>query len=183
MRASNAPVDLVVVRASDVPRFVRDERSRLQAGITGSDILWEEGCGPDAGDELPISSGSTIFVGVTERLRRNVRSKEIRIEDLQNRMVVTKFPNITTEVFEGRGIAVEVFQTPGKTEAVQYVYPDCDGILDVVSTGRTAKENDLTVVENILPVTVRLIDAGEQLTEKDQDILDSFRSRLIKAYD
>jgi len=180
IQATNIPVDLVVVRASAVPELVNCERSHLQGGITGSDILWEAGLGPNAGEELPIDAGSTVFVGVTGRLRRNVGSP-VTIDDLAGSMVVTKFPNITEEVFAERGIPIEVFAAAGKTEAMQYVFPNCNGIVDVISSGSTARANDLTVVESILPVTVRLINTNEQLTEREQDILADFRDRMIKT--
>jgi len=40
-------VDFVLIRASDIPRFVKDETSSLKFGITASDIIWESGMGKD----------------------------------------------------------------------------------------------------------------------------------------
>jgi len=54
IQSDSFPVDFVLIRASDIPRFVQDKTSALKFGITGSDIIWESGMGKDNGEEIPI---------------------------------------------------------------------------------------------------------------------------------
>lgn len=179
------PVDLVIVRASSVPEFVTNEKALIKAGITGNDILWENGM-KDAGSELPIPNNATIFLGVTERLVKATQKESGRdpvVDDLNGNSIVTKFPRIAEDFFREKDIKeVTIFEQAGKTEAIQYIFPDCNGIVDVISSGATVRANRLTVVEKILePVTVRIIDACEQLTEQDQEILFDFKKKLLEV--
>ncbi|HZE87798.1 MAG TPA: hypothetical protein VE090_06400 [Methylomirabilota bacterium] len=178
------PLDLVIIRASSVPEIVNDKKSVIKAGITGSDILWEAGMGKTAGNELPIPSKSALFLGVTEALQEKIEKnyrRKIEKTDLSGSIVVTKFPKIAGEVLNDIS-DIEILYAPGKTEAKQYVYPNCNGIIDVVSEGDTIKANRLRIIEKILdPVTVRFIAAEEKLTERDREVLVDFRNRISTA--
>lgn len=183
IEVDNLPVNFVIDRASDVPADVMDEESEAKAGITGNDILWEAGLGKDTGEPLPIPSGGIIFAGVTESYKDEIRQREDRdvtIADFSDITVATKFPNIAKDVFAQNNVdRVTVRYAPGKTEAKQYLYPQSKGILDVYAKGTTAKANGLVIVERVLdPVAVRMIDAGEQLTERDREILADLRTKL-----
>jgi ATP phosphoribosyltransferase len=183
------PVDLVIVRASSVPKFVTAKKSEIGAGITGSDVLWEYGMGKDAGEALAIESQSALFLGATARLESQIRDqykREVTIEDFRGTTVVTKFPRITREVFRERNIKtrgilrsrkVTIVEEPGKTEAIQYVNPQCNGLMDVIGKGTTSEANGISVIERIHDVTVRMIQSPG-LTRQKKQILCDFTAAL-----
>jgi ATP phosphoribosyltransferase len=188
---TNAPIDLVITRASDVPRLVTDERSTIKAGITGSDIIWESRLGKDNGFMLPIQeffpkpTTPSLFIGITEPFARKIQTeefREVKITDLQNKMVVTKFPNIATELLAERNVqCVEIFPSPGKTEAWQYIFSDCVGIVDIVDSGETIQANDILLLEKFYEVTIRMIEASEKLSRREQTILNDLKEQITVA--
>jgi ATP phosphoribosyltransferase len=70
--------------------------------------------------------------------------------------VATKFPRITERYFSSKGVPVEIIRLSGSIELAPLVGL-CERIVDVVETGRTLAENGLVEVEEIMPVTARLI--------------------------
>lgn len=135
----------------------------------------------EEGETIPkIASKSTLFVGVTEPLRRRIKkesNREAVVKDLAGNMVVTKYPNIAEEVFEGMG--VEIFAAPGSTEAVQYIYDDCNGILDITATRATVRANKIKIIECVLdPVPVQLINQ-QGLSSRQERILATFKGALL----
>lgn len=184
----NMPVDFVILRASDVPSAVIDSSSRIKAGITGSDIIWESGLGENVGEELPFNrvtgkkSSVSLFIGITKDFRDKIISEEGRepiVKDLSGELTITKFPNITTEYFQNREMSSSrIYPVQGKTEAMQYVYWDAYGIVDVVDTGNTIRENDMLELERFHEVTIRLITESAKLTRFDREILDDLREKI-----
>ncbi len=186
----NMPLDLIVMRASDIPRILKDTRSNLKAGITGSDILWEAGLNANAGEALPIYelfpdiTRPALFIGVTKRFEQEtrIRNGSIGVIDLKNKMVVTKFPNISKETLNERGVKeITIFESPGKTEAIQYVFNDCVGIIDVVDSGRTIAANNIIELERFHQVATRLIESEEKMSQRDKQILDDIRDKITIA--
>lgn len=177
------PVDFIIYRASSIPSLVTDERSSLKAGVTGSDIVWESGMGKDVGEKLPIETlvpnnkKSSLYIGVTEDFYEFATDRLCAFDDpsirtLSGFMVATKYPNIAAEVLKQEGTHdVEIFQIPGTDEAVQYAF-DCDGVLGIMSSGDTAKANDIIILKTFYDVTVRMIKAAEKLSRRDKEILD-----------
>ena len=70
--------------------------------------------------------------------------------------VATKFPNIATRYFQGRGRAIDIIKLNGSIELAP-ILGLSDVIVDIVETGTTLRENDLHVLETILPISARLI--------------------------
>jgi ATP phosphoribosyltransferase len=180
MEGENTPVDLVICRASSIPEFVYTEGTETQAGITGSDILWEAGKKDDGTELSTIKTGSKLFLGVNQDFKERfeaVAGRGIQREDFEGSMIVTKFPKITEEVFDG--INVDIKEVRGSTEAVQYIYPNCSGIVDVIASGATVKANNIEVVSFILdPVTTRMVEKPD-LSSKQERILADFREPLL----
>ena len=182
----NMPLDFVILRASDVPGFVFNERSQVKAGITGSDILWEAGYGQNAGTPLIIDEKETskpaLFVGVSQELARNIEAEAGRIptvSDLIGESLATKFPRIASDYLIGKQVVgVDILPVTGKTEAMQYVYWDCRGILDVVESGRTRDANEILELERFHEVTVRMIEAADKLSSIEKGILEDLREKI-----
>ena len=70
--------------------------------------------------------------------------------------VATKYPNVSNSFFEGKGMDVRIIKVESAVELAPLLGLS-DAIVDLVETGRTLKENGLKVVEDIMPVSARLI--------------------------
>lgn len=182
IQADNMPVDFVMIKAQDIPRLVSNPFPQWGTiGVTGSDILWEQersrtGLDRNSGDELlmkelvPDYQQSSLYVGVSKDLVERIREEEGRdpkVEDLDGRPVVTRLPNITGDFFRSKGIRIDnlgkkndILPPPsGAEEAWQYLNRTFEGIVGVTQTGKTAKLNDIQILEKFYDVSVRLINA------------------------
>lgn len=187
----NMPIDFVIMRASSIPTLVTDVRSMLKVGFTGSDIIWESGFGKDSGEELPVYwlnpnvKQSSLYIGITNELAQDIEKRNIRrpsIEDLEGYMVATKYPNIARQVFAEREMNnVEIFPIPGTDEAMQYVYPNCYGVLGIKNSGLTSGSNGIEVLDIFYKITVRSIKAAEKLRRSDEEILDDLKLKIAYA--
>ena len=70
--------------------------------------------------------------------------------------MATKFPNIATRHFRSRGRAIDIIKLNGSIELAP-ILDLSDVIVDIVETGTTLRENNLLVLEEILPISARLI--------------------------
>jgi ATP phosphoribosyltransferase len=138
---------LIRVRAFDVATFVA--HGAAQAGIVGSDVV-EEFAYSDlyAPVDLDIGhcrlsiaepAGQSGAEGVASHLR-----------------VASKYPNLTRRHFEGLGIQAEVVKLNGAMELAPGLGL-ASRIVDLVSTGRTLKDNGLVETSVIHQVSARLI--------------------------
>ena len=152
------PVDIITIRASEIPSRVKDSDSVFSAGITGSDILRENNFGKIVkfGEELPIyefnpdAKKSRLYIGVTKRFSDYIKAnygRDPKILDLNEKKVAAKYINIAKEVFAEKGLNIEIITAGGKIEAMQYVYPDCDGLVEIESTGSSRIANNIEVLE------------------------------------
>ena len=94
--------------------------------------------------------------------------------------VATKYPNITKNYFEKRGVHSECVKLNGALELAPSMGL-CRRIVDLVDTGNTLKENDLIEIEEITKVSTRLaINRGAYKTNFNsiKTILDKFESFL-----
>ena len=160
---------LIVVRASDTPTYVQHGGADL--GIAGRDVLAEHG-----GDGLyqPVDLGIArcrMMVAVRKgfdyegAVRRGARLR-----------VATKFVNITRAHFAAKGVHVDLIRLYGSMELAPLTGL-ADAIVDLVASGRTLKDNDLVAVEEIMPVTSRLIVNQAALKTKRaqlQPLIDAF---------
>jgi len=138
----------IFLRAADIPVFVK--YGALDMGITGHDFVVERG--NDITELLDLKYGrADLCLGVSET--SNYKS----IEDLPNNIRVgTEFPRITTSYFDTLGINAEVIELRGSVE-ITIALKLTDAIVDLVSTGKTFRENGLVVIDKIMETTARLI--------------------------
>lgn len=185
------PIDMVLLRAGSIPQILKDTRSPANVGITGSDILWEAGFKKDAGLEVPVlsipqkSTEASLYIGMTDAYANSIQKDQGRPaneKDLARKMVITKFPNITQEVFNERNIRdTQILASPGKTEGYQYVYPDCVGIVDVINSGATVRDNGIRVLTKFYTPSTRLVSQEEQMTDREKRILDEVKNNIFRA--
>jgi ATP phosphoribosyltransferase len=140
---------LILVRAADVPTYVQYGAADL--GIAGLDLLAEHG---GQGLYQPLDLGIArcrMAVAVPEAfdyaaaVRQGARLK-----------VATKYIRTAREHFADKGVHVDLIKLYGSMELAPLVGL-ADAIVDLVDTGNTLRANKLRVVEEIMPVSSRLI--------------------------
>ncbi|QDX26411.1 ATP phosphoribosyltransferase [Sphingomonas suaedae] len=148
-RTNRPDIDLIRVRAFDVATFVAHGAAQL--GIVGSDVLAEfdysELYAPvDLGIghcRLSVAEPAALAATDDPRGWSHVR-------------VATKYPHLTRKHFEARGVQAECIKLNGAMELAPLL-DLAPRIVDLVSSGRTLKENGLVEVETIMEVSSRLI--------------------------
>ena len=131
------------VKPADVPIYV--ERGAADAGVAGKDVLLEHGA--DVYELLDLGLG---------RCRMCVAGFPGALERPGALRVATKYPDIATRHFRSRGRAIDIIKLHGSIELAP-ILGLADVIVDIVETGATLRENKLEVLEEVLPVSARLI--------------------------
>lgn len=140
----------VLCRPSDVPTYVAHGAADL--GITGRDVLMESD--EDVIELVDLGFGACRFVVAAPAGSLDRSLDEYR--HLGSLEVATKYPKVAQAHFDRRGIQVEIIKLGGAVELAPQVGL-ADWIVDLVSTGRTLRENGLAVIEEIATCTARLI--------------------------
>jgi ATP phosphoribosyltransferase len=166
---SRADVRLIIVRAADTPTYVQHGAADL--GIAGRDVLNEHG-GEGLYQPVDLGIGACRMMVAVKKgfdyegaVRKGARLR-----------VATKYVNTTRAHFAAKGVHVDLIRLYGSMELAPLVGL-ADAIVDLVSTGHTLKANDLTAVEEIAPVSARLIVNQAALKRKRgalQPLIDAF---------
>ena len=149
LASNHADLRFVIVRASDVPTYVQHGAADL--GVAGKDILLEHG-GEGLYQPIDLAIGRCRLV-VAARRDFDYASAVQRGSRLK---VATKYVAAAREHFAAKGIHVDLIKLYGSMELAPLVGL-ADLIVDLVSTGNTLQANDLVVVEEIRPISARLI--------------------------
>ena len=132
------------VKPSDVAIYV--ERGAADIGVAGKDILLEHR--PAVYELLDLGLG---------RCRMCVAApKDFRDDPQRTLRVATKFSNIAARHYAARGRDIDIIPLNGSIELAP-ILGLSDVIVDIVETGTTLKENNLAVVETVVPISARLI--------------------------
>ena len=132
------------VKPSDVAIYV--ERGAADIGVAGKDILLEYA--PEVYELLDLKTGVC---------RMAVAAKEgFADDDRRTLRVATKFSNIAAAHYAAKGRDIDIIHLNGSIELAPIVGLS-DVIVDIVETGATLRENNLAVVETIVPISARLI--------------------------
>lgn len=154
------------VKPSDVAIYV--ERGAADIGVVGKDILLEYE--PEVYELLDLNIG---------KCRMAVAAKNGFMDDPSHTLrVATKFSNIAARYFRSKGRDIDIIHLNGSIE-IAPILGLSDVIVDIVETGTTLKENDLAVMETVVPISARLIvnKAGYQFKGGQIDTL----VRCLKA--
>ena len=135
----------IFVKPADVPVYV--EHGIADCGIVGRDVLLESEADVLLPLDLGISRCRLVVAAADAGAMANVQGM-IR--------VATKYSQIASAHFGARGIPVEIIQLSGSVELAPALGL-ADMIVDLVETGRTLRENGLTIVEEIAESTGRLV--------------------------
>jgi ATP phosphoribosyltransferase len=143
-------VTFVTIRPSDVPTYV--EAGAADLGITGKDVLLEQR-DRVVYEILDLRYGACRMVLAGRTGDPSLGESERRLGAMR---IATKYPRIAERHFEETGRQAEVIDVKGSVELAPIVGL-ADGIVDLVATGRTLRENGLEVREEITGCTARLV--------------------------
>ncbi len=160
-------VRYLMVKPSDVPVYV--ENGAADIGVSGKDTILELGL--DVYELLDLGFGKCNMcvaapVGYREDSERPLR-------------VATKFPSIARNYYMSKNREIEIIKLYGSIEIAPLAGLS-DVIVDIVETGTTLKENDLEVIETVLPISARLIanKAGMSFKAKEiQIVVNALKNR------
>jgi ATP phosphoribosyltransferase len=146
---SNPDVQIIIVRASDVPTYV--QFGAADFGVAGQDVLLEKG---SDGLYVPIDLGIA-------RCRMAVAVQKgfdyaAAVRQGSRLRVATKYVNCAREHFANKGVHIDTIHLYGSMELAPLVGL-ADAIVDLVSTGNTLRANNLVEVESITEISARLI--------------------------
>ena len=131
-------------KPSDVAIYV--ERGAADIGVAGKDILLEYN--PDVYELADLRMGVCKMAVAAKNGFRDDPTRTLR--------VATKFSNIARRHYAAKGRDIDIIHLNGSIE-IAPILELSDVIVDIVETGKTLVENDLTVIEDVLPISARLI--------------------------
>ena len=138
-------MEVVLSKAADVITYV--ENGVCDLGVVGKDTIMEHGTRffevMDLGFgrcrfALAGPKGVDFYAGYREKV------------------IASKYPNVTRAFFENKQMDVRVIRIEGSVELAPLLGL-ADGIVDIVETGTTLKENGLEVIEDVAPISARVI--------------------------
>lgn len=160
-------IRFILVKPADVPTYV--EHGVADMGVVGKDTLMEE--------NRPLYELLDLGFG---KCRLCIAGYPGRPAGYANERVATKYPNIARNYYAAQGRNIQIIKLNGSVELGPIVGLS-DVILDIVESGSTLKANGLAVLEEICPVSARLVVNRVALKTKRariQAIVEGFRSQL-----
>ncbi|SDJ69798.1 ATP phosphoribosyltransferase [Sediminibacillus albus] len=143
LRVDTEDFQFVFAKGVDVTTYV--EHGIADLGIVGEDVLTE--FQPDVFNLLPLPFGQCRMALAAEAGGKWPERK---------RKIASKYPNITKEFFRLKGESVDIVKLEGSVELAP-ILGLADGIVDIVETGTTLKENGLIIKEEFHQYTARCI--------------------------
>ena len=141
----NYPLDAVLAKAPDVITYV--EHGVCDLGIVGKDTILEKG--GSFYEVLDLGFGRCRFALAAP-------AGSGFFDTYKTRRVASKYPEVTRRFFAGKGMDVDIIKIEGSVELAP-ILGLADAIVDIVETGATLKANGLIPVEEVAPVSARLI--------------------------
>lgn len=157
---NNYPLDVVLSKAADVLTYV--SHGVCDLGIVGKDTIMEHG--GSFYELLDLGYGKCRFALA-------VPEGSDFYGTYRSRVVASKYPAVTKAYFAGKGMDVSVIKIEGSVELAPLVGL-ANGIVDIVQTGTTLKENGLKPIETVADVSARLIGNTASMKLHQQEIFD-----------
>lgn len=142
---TNKDVRYFLAKPNDVITYV--QHGVADIGIVGKDTLLE---GDDDYYEL-----LDLKTGICKFILAGMKDKN-PLEKVGHIKIGSKYPNVTANYFHKKGMEVEIIKIDGSVE-LGPVLGLCDGIVDIMETGTTLKENGLVVFDEVCPISARVI--------------------------
>lgn len=151
-------LEVVLAKANDVITYV--EHGVCDMGVVGKDTIMEmQG---KFFELVDIGFGRCKFALATKKGSTFYGGFDVKT-------VATKYPNITRRFFEAKGMDVDIIKIEGSVELAPLLEL-ADGIVDIVETGTTLKENGLEVIEDVCPISAWLIVNMVSMKMRQQEI-------------
>ena len=138
-------IEVVLAKAADVIKYV--EHGVCDIGVVGKDTIMEHG--GKYFEIMDLGFGRCKFALAGKKGGNFYEGYGVKT-------VATKYTNVTRNWFESKGMDVDIVKIEGSVELAPLVGL-ADGIVDIVETGTTLKENGLEVFEDVAPISARLI--------------------------
>lgn len=156
-------LEVVHAKANDVITYV--EHGVCDMGVVGKDTIME--MSGKFYELVDLGFGRCKFALATKKDYDFYSGYGIKT-------IATKYPNVSRSFFEKKGMDTEIIKIEGSVELAPLLEL-ADGIVDIVETGTTLKENGLEVIEDVAPISARLIANTVSLKMRQAEI-----EKLIK---
>lgn len=157
--SDDAKYKFFLSKAQDVPIYV--DYGAADIGIVGKDTIVEEN--RNVYEVLDLRFGCCKMTVAGEPHKRAL------LESGQTIRVATKYPRIAKEYFESQNRSVEIIKLNGSVELGPIVGLS-DVIVDIVESGATLKENGLVVLQEIMPLSARVIVNTASMKVKHEEV-------------
>jgi len=166
-------IQYVISRPMDVPVYV--EHGACDVGFSGKDALMEKES--NVYELLDLKNGECRIIIAT--LKDCVEKVKEHYRHFGMVKVATSYPNIAKKYFDKKGIQAEIIKLHGSVELAP-ILGIADEILDITSTGKTLKENNLVEMEEVAVSTTRLI-ANTTSYRVKYDLISNFINKIKNA--
>ena len=159
-----------LVKSNDCLTYV--EHGVADLGVVGKDTILEGG--KEYYEMIDLEIGKCKFIVAS-----------LPDIDLLNKVghikIGTKYPNVAKAYFNAKGMDVEIIKIDGSVE-LSPILGLCDGIVDIMETGTTLKENGLVVLDDVCPISARVIVNKASFKLKRQEVMDVLKDleRMVK---
>ncbi len=141
----DANIEVVLAKANDVITYV--EHGVCDMGVVGKDTIME--MSGKFFELVDLGLGKCKFALAAKKDADFYEGYGIKT-------IATKYPNVARTFFESKGMDIDIVKIEGSVELAPLLELS-NGIVDIVETGTTLKENGLEVIEDIAPISARLI--------------------------
>lgn len=161
----DANIEVVLAKANDVITYV--EHGVCDMGVVGKDTIME--MKGKFFELVDLGFGRCKFALATKKGYDFYSGYGVKT-------IATKYPNVSRSFFEKKGMDTEIIKIEGSVELAPLLEL-ADGIVDIVETGTTLKENGLEVIEDVATISARLIANTVSLKLRKNEI-DSLINRI-----
>ncbi|MBR2327972.1 MAG: ATP phosphoribosyltransferase [Clostridia bacterium] len=161
----NFDLEVVLAKSPDVITYV--ERGVCDMGIVGKDTIMEHG--KQLYEIMDLGFGKCRFALIA-------KNAEAVCGGYKKKIIATKYPKVAKDYFDSKNIDIEIIKIDGSVELAPLLGLS-DGIVDIVETGTTIKENGLSIIEEIAPSSARLIVNVASMKMK-KDKIDAFLAAI-----
>ena len=148
-----------LAKGPDVPTYV--EYGAADIGVVGKDTILENE--NDNYELLDLKIGKCKFI-VASLPQNQLFSKVGHIK------IGTKYPRVAKQYFLSKGMDVEIIKIDGSVELAP-ILGLCDGIVDIMETGTTLKENGLVVLDTVCDISTRVIVNKASFKLKHEEVM------------
>ena len=167
----NADVDILFVRADDVPEYVQD--GVVDCGITGLDLVAEKECAVEELLRLNYGTCSLRAAVVNEDEARDVA-------DLNGRRIATAHPRLAAKVLADAGIVADLVTVTGSAEIAPRLGL-ADAIIDLVSSGSTLRTNGLRPIATLFESEAVLVGRSDRASRDASRTLTTVLGSVVHA--